>query len=61
MLMAQEDVPLYRVEQCQYRDDDGEVHSATREYHRMTINNVDTFRLQEAFLAAVCPQLLDYK
>jgi hypothetical protein len=61
MLMAQDDVPLYRVERCQYIDDDGEVHIATREYQRIPVHNVDTFRLQEAFISAVCPQLLDYE
>jgi hypothetical protein len=60
MLMAQEDIPFYQSEQFEYMDEDGEIHIATREYRKIPINNVDTFELQEAFIASVCPQLLNY-
>ena len=59
-LMAQEEIPLYRVEHQQYIDDDGEIQLATKEFHRSFVNNVDTFRLQEKFMHMVCPQLLQY-
>lgn len=57
--MAQEETPLYRSEQCQYIDDDGEIHIGTTEYHQMSIDNMDIYRVQEAFIQAVCPELLD--
>jgi len=59
-LMAQEEIPLYRIEHVQYIDDDGESHLATKETRRGFIDNVDTFRLQEKFMRIVCPQLLQY-
>jgi len=59
-LLAQEEIPLYRVEHHQYIDDDGEIQLATKEFHRSFINNVDTFRLQEKFINMVCLQLLQY-
>ena len=59
VLMAQEETPLYRSEQCPYIDDDGELHIATTEYHRMPIDNMDIYQSQEAFIASVCPELLD--
>jgi hypothetical protein len=60
-LMAQEEIPLYRVEHEQYIDDDGEIRIATKEFRRGFLNNIDTFRLQEKFMHMVCPQLLEYK
>ena len=60
-LMAQEEVPLYRVEHQQYIDDDGEIRIATKEWRRGLLENIDTFRLQEKFMHMVCPQLLQYK
>ena len=60
-LMAQEEIPLYRVEHLQYIDDDGEIQFATKEFYRSFVDNVDTFRLQEKFMHMVCPQLLQYK
>ncbi|CAF1611904.1 unnamed protein product [Rotaria magnacalcarata] len=35
VLMAQEEIPIYYVEQQQYIDDDGEIQIATKEYHRI--------------------------
>lgn len=61
LLMAQEEIPLYRLEQEQYIDEDGEIQIATREYRRGFLDNTDTFRLQEKFMHMVCPQLLQYK
>ncbi|CAF1021953.1 unnamed protein product [Rotaria magnacalcarata] len=58
--MAQEEIPLYRVEHLQYIDDDGEIRHATKEFHRSLVDNIDTFRLQEKFMHMVCPQLLQY-
>ncbi len=60
-LMAQEEIPLYRVEHQQYIDDDGEIQIATKEFRRSFLNNIDTFRLQEKFMHMVCSQLLQYK
>ncbi|CAF1321492.1 unnamed protein product [Adineta steineri] len=57
-LMAQEEIPLYRVEYQHYIDDEGEIQIATTEFRRPFLNNVDTFRLQEKFMHMVCPQLL---
>ena len=60
-LMAQEEIPLYRIEHQQYIDDDGETRIATREFCRELLENIDTFRLQDKFMRMVCPQLLQYK
>ncbi|CAF4068105.1 unnamed protein product [Adineta steineri] len=60
LLMAQEEVPLYRIEYHHYIDDDGEIQLATKEYRRGFLHNIDTFRLQERFMHMVCPQLLQY-
>lgn len=59
--MAQEEIPLYRVEYQQYIDDDGEIQIVTKEFRRGFLHNTDTFRLQEKFMRMVCPQLLQYK
>ncbi|CAF3091601.1 unnamed protein product [Rotaria socialis] len=61
VLMAQEEIPIYYVEQQQYIDDDGEIQIATKEYHRIPARSVDTFRLQEKFIHMVRPELLQYK
>ena len=60
-LMAQEEIPLHRIEHQQYIDDDGETRTATREICRGFLENIDTFRLQDKFMRMVCPQLLQYK
>lgn len=60
-LMAQEEIPLYRVEIEHYIDDDGEICIATKEFRRPFLDNIDTFQLQEKFMYMVCPQLLQYK
>ena len=54
-LMKQDEIPLYRIENRHYIDDDGELQFATTEYWRQLEPNNDTFQLQEAFIAAVCP------
>ncbi|CAF1202272.1 unnamed protein product [Adineta ricciae] len=59
-LMAQEEIPLYRVEYQHYIDDDGEIQIITKEFRRPFLDNVDTFGLQEKFISTVCPQLLHY-
>lgn len=59
-LMAQEEIPFYRVERDQYINDDGETQVVTREFRREFIDNVDTFQLQEKFISIVCPELLHH-
>lgn len=59
-LTAQEEIPLYRVEHQQYIDEDGEIQVATKEFRRSSVNNIDTFRLQEKFMYTVYPPLLQY-
>jgi hypothetical protein len=61
LLMAEEEIPWYRVEHQEYTDDDGEIHIVTKEFRRPFARNIDTFRLQEKFMGMVCPQLLQYK
>lgn len=60
-LTSQEEIPSYRVENHYYIDDDGEIKIATKEFRRLFLDNIDTFRLQEKFIHMVCPQLLKYK
>lgn len=60
-LMAQEEIPLYRVENHYYIGDDDEIHIVTKECHRLLLHNIDTFRLQEKFMDMVYPALLKYK
>lgn len=60
-LIAQEEIPFYRVENQHYTDSDGEIRIATKEFRRAFLDNIDTFRLQEKFMHMVCPQLLQYK
>ena len=59
-LMAQEEIPLYRVEYQHYIDDDGEIQTVTKEFSRRFLHNIDTFQLQERFISMVYPQLLHY-
>ncbi|CAF2060453.1 unnamed protein product [Rotaria magnacalcarata] len=59
-LMAQEEIPLYRVENLQYIDDDSKIRHATKEFHQSFADNIDTFRLQEKFIHMVYPQLLQH-
>jgi hypothetical protein len=61
LLMSQEEIPLYRVEQRQYIDDDGEIQIVQKEYRRPFLGNIDTFHLQEKFINMVCPELLHWK
>ncbi|CAF4705188.1 unnamed protein product, partial [Rotaria sp. Silwood2] len=49
-LMAQEEIPLYRVEHVQYIGDDDEIQLATKEFRRSFVDNIDTYRLQEKFM-----------
>jgi hypothetical protein len=56
VLMKQTNIPLYRCEHRPYIDEEGEVQIATIEHWRRHARNIDIFRLQEAFMAAVCPQ-----
>lgn len=51
MLKQQADIPLYRVEHQYFIDDDGELQSMSLEYWRQPSRNVDTYQLQEAFIA----------
>lgn len=60
-LMAQEEIPLYRLEHQQYIDDDGETRIAIKEFRRPFLENIDTFRLQEKFMNIICPHLLQYE
>ncbi|CAF3628440.1 unnamed protein product [Rotaria socialis] len=59
ILMKQAVVPLYRMESHDYIDDDGELQSAITEYWQRPERNIDTYQVQEAFLAGVYPQTLD--
>ena len=59
-MIAQEEIPFYRVEEQQYINDDGEIYIARREFYRIFAPNIDTFRLQEKFMSMVCPQLVQY-
>ncbi|CAF1023470.1 unnamed protein product [Adineta steineri] len=61
MLMKQLDIPLYRIEYQDFTDDDGEVQFMTTEYWRGYARNIDTFQLQEGFIAAACSTTLEYK
>ncbi len=60
-MLAQEEIPPYRIEHKKYIDDEGEICIATKESYRVFAHNIDTFRLQEKFMSNVCPQLLQYK
>ena len=60
VLMAQEEIPLYRVEQHQYIDDNGDIQIAQKEFRRPFLHNIDTFQLQEKFMNMTCPGLLQY-
>lgn len=55
-LMKQAVIPLYRVEQQNFIDDDGEIQTGTVEYWRQPARNIDTFAIQEAFITAYCSQ-----
>lgn len=57
-LMAEEEIPIYRTEKYQYVDDDGELQTAIVEIYRGNMENVDTYQLQDLFMTATCPQLL---
>lgn len=57
LLMAQDEIPLYRVEHQRYIDNDGEVRMVKKEYRRGHLRNIDTFRLQEKFIHIICCQL----
>jgi hypothetical protein len=59
--MKQADVPLYRADHYDFLDEYGEERSATTEYWRRHERNIDTFQQQEAFMAAVCAETLQYK
>ena len=53
ILMEQEEIPLYRSEERQVIDDEGEVQTTTAEYWRQPAPNIDTFQLQELFISNV--------
>lgn len=55
ILMEQEEIPLYRSEQRQIIDDEGEVQIVTAEYRRQPQPNIDTFQVQELFISMVNP------
>ncbi|CAF3044652.1 unnamed protein product [Rotaria socialis] len=56
-LMKQDEMPLYRAEHREFIGDDGELQIATMEYWRRPEHNIDTFQLQEAFIADFCPHM----
>lgn len=58
LLTKQKEIPLYRAEEWQIIDDDGEVQTVTKEYWRQSARNIDTYQVQEAFIATVCPHTL---
>lgn len=58
--MAQEEIPIYRIEQHQFVDEDGELQTAIEEVYRATLENVDTYQLQDLFMNETYPQLLKY-
>ncbi|CAF1566950.1 unnamed protein product [Adineta ricciae] len=60
-LMAQEEIPPYRIEQHQYIDDDGDIQTVQKEFRRPFLDNIDTFQLQEKFIDMICPELLRCK
>ncbi len=57
MLMKRTDIPLYRRERQECINDEGELQIATIEYWRRPARNIDTFQVQEVFIAALCPEL----
>ncbi len=57
MLIKQSEFPLYHIEHRNYIDDDGELRSVVQEYWRCPQRNIDTFQVQEAFLANLSPQV----
>lgn len=56
-MMKQVEIPLYRIEHRHIIDEDGEVQAAVMEYWRQPSRNIDTYQLQEAFIAASCSQM----
>ncbi|CAF4561960.1 unnamed protein product [Rotaria socialis] len=58
VLMKQAVIPLYPMERHDYVDDDGELQSVITEYWQRPERNIDTYQVQEAFLAAAYPQTL---
>jgi hypothetical protein len=53
-LMQQEEIPRYRVEQRPFFDDDRELQTSITQFWRSPSRNIDTFRLQDAFVNYVC-------
>ncbi|CAF4441595.1 unnamed protein product, partial [Rotaria magnacalcarata] len=56
-LMKQDEIRLYRAEHREFIDDDGELQMATMVYWRRPERNIDTFQLQEVFIADFCPHM----
>jgi hypothetical protein len=54
-LMKQTEIPIYRIEQYQFVNGDGELQTATREYYRANVENIDMYHLQESFINSICP------
>ncbi|CAF1687666.1 unnamed protein product, partial [Adineta ricciae] len=53
LIMKKPIIPLYRVEHRNFIDDDGEIQTETVEYWRQPARNVDTFNIQERFIAVL--------
>ena len=58
--MAQEEIPIYRIEHDNFMDEDDEIRIITREFVRLPQFNVDTYQVQEAFIDIVAPEFLLY-
>lgn len=59
-LMAQDEIPLCRVEHQQYVNEENELQIVTKEFRRSFPHNVDTYRIQEQFIQMVHSELLNY-
>ena len=53
LIMKKPSIPLYRVQHRNFIDDDGEIQTETVEYWRQPARNIDTFDIQERFIAAL--------
>jgi len=56
--MKQTDIPLYRCDRKEYIDDDGELQIQTKQYWRKPARNIDTFEIQESFIATIYSQIV---
>ena len=55
--MKKPEIPLYHVERRDYINADGQLQSIVHEHWRQSERNIDTFQVQEAFLATISSQI----